>query len=217
MIDFTHLEIYRENNRIEAKKALGGLPNSIWETYSAFANTLGGYILLGVIEKEDKTFEGVDLVNAQKLIKDFWDIVNNPKKVSINLLSDKDVFVQEIDGKHIVVISVPRAERSYRPVYIDGNPLNTYRRNGEGDYKCTKEEYQSMVRDASVKTQDMLVLSEMDLNVFNMESVRGYRQRMKFSRPGHVWEQLEDMDFLWKIGAVGIGEDGKSIPQLPDF
>ena len=212
MIDFTHLEIYRENNRIEAKKALGGLPNSIWETYSAFANTLGGYILLGVIEKEDKTFEAVDLVNAQKLIKDFWDIVNNPKKVSINLLSDKDVFVQEIDGKHIVVISVPRAERSYRPVYIDGNPLNTYRRNGEGDYKCTKEEYQSMVRDASVKTQDMLVLSEMDLDVFNMESVRGYRQRMKFSRPGHVWEQLEDMDFLWKIGAVGIGEDGKKHP-----
>lgn len=29
MIDFTKLEQYRENNRIEAKKALGGLPRSI--------------------------------------------------------------------------------------------------------------------------------------------------------------------------------------------
>ena len=28
MIDFSHLEKYRENNRIEAKKALGGLPRS---------------------------------------------------------------------------------------------------------------------------------------------------------------------------------------------
>ena len=79
-------------------------------------------------------------------------------------LRKKYVYSVETNGKHIVVINVPRADRSYRPVYIDGNPLNTYRRNGEGDCKCTHEEYQAMVRDASVKTQDMLVLTGMDLH-----------------------------------------------------
>ena len=213
MIDFSKIEQYRENNRIEAKKALGGLPKSIWETYSAFANTYGGIILLGVEELADKSFRTVDLPDPEKLIKEFWDIVNNPNKTSVNVLSSKDVFVQEVDGDHIVVINVPRAQRGDKPVYIDGNPLSgSYRRNGEGDYRCTKEEYQAMVRDASVKTQDMLVLDEMDMEVFNKESVRSYRQRMRLSRPGHVWEALEDEDFLLKLGAVGIGSDGKKHP-----
>ena len=145
MIDFSKIEQYRENNRIEAKKALGGLPKSIWETYSAFANTHGGIILLGVEEWADKSLHTVDLPDPDRLIKEFWDIVNNPNKTSVNVLSSKDVFVQEVDGNHIVVINVPRAERSYKPVYVDGNPLCTYRRNGEGDYRCTKEEYQAMV------------------------------------------------------------------------
>lgn len=214
MLDFNNLQKYRENNRIEAKKALGGLPKSIWETYSAFANTHGGIILLGVEELPDKSLQAVDLPDPERLIKEFWDTINNPNKASINILSSKDVFIQEIEGKKIVVINVPRAERSYKPVYVEGNPLCTYRRNGEGDYRCTKEEYQAMVRDASAKSQDMLVLDEMDLTVFNKESVRSYRQRMRLSRPGHVWEALEEEDFLLKLGAIGIGGDRKKHPTV---
>lgn len=212
MIDFSNIEKYRENNRIEAKKAIGGLPKSIWETYSAFANTLGGVILLGVEEAKDKSLHPVDLPDTDYLIKDFWDIINNPQNASVNILSSSNVTVHEIDGKHIIAIEVPRAQRYDKPVYIDGNPLNTYRRNGEGDYRCTKEEVQAMTRDASVKTQDMLVLEEMNTDVFNYESVRSYRMRMKLSRPGHVWEALEDNDFLLRLGAIGRGTDGLTHP-----
>ena len=212
MINPNNLEKYRENNRIEAKKALGGLPHSIWETYSAFANTLGGVILLGVEEYRDKTLHTVDLPDPEKLVKEFWDMVNNPNKASVNVLSSKDVVIENVNGDHIVVIQIPRADRTYKPVYVDGNPLNTYRRNGEGDYKCTGEELRAMYRDASVKTQDMLVLQDMGMDVFNADSLRGYRQRMRLSRPGHVWDTLEDEEFLLKMGAAGIGEDAKKHP-----
>lgn len=213
MLDFSRLEQYRENNRIEAKKALGGLPQSIWETYSAFANTLGGILLLGVEEYGDHSLHAVDLPDPDKLIKDFWDTVNNPEKVSVNILTDKHVQKQEVDGKHIVVITVPKAERSDKPVYIGENPFSgSYRRNGEGDYKCTKEEIQAMLRDASIKTQDMLILENMRLEVLDYDSLHRYRIRMKNYRPGHVWEELDDEEFLYRLGAAGRSEDGKIHP-----
>jgi len=215
MIDFNKLGDYKENNRIEAKKAMGGLPKSVWETYSAFANTLGGIILLGVEELEDKTLRTVNLPDPEEMKKDFWNIINNPQKVSVNILSDKNLEIKEVNGNKIIAITVPRAQRYDKPIYIDGNPMTgTYRRNGEGDYKCTKEEVQAMMRDASVKTQDMKVLDNMDMDVFDYDSIRRYRTRMQNFRPGHVWEELEDTEFLYRLGAVGRGEDGKTHPTV---
>ena len=44
------VRLLREDNCIEAKKAKDKLPDSLWDTYSAFANSDGGLILLGVSE-----------------------------------------------------------------------------------------------------------------------------------------------------------------------
>ena len=132
MLDFSNIQKYRENNRIEAKKALGGLPGSIWETYSAFANTLGGVILLGVEEYVDKSLHPVNLPDPEGMVRDFWNAINNPSKASINILTDRNVQIVEIEGNRIIEITVPRAERGVKPVYIDGNPLTgSYRRNAE--------------------------------------------------------------------------------------
>ena len=214
MIDFNNLSEYKENNRLEVKAAKGGLPKSIWETYSSFANTLGGLILLGVIELDDKSLEIIGVSNPDKVVNDFWDTINNQNKVNTNILSSKNVEVLTVEEKKIVAITVPRASRMDKPVYINDNPMNgTYRRNGnDGDYRCTKEEVQAMMRDAAVKTQDMIVLETMDESVFNYDTVHSYRMRMKYSRPGHVWESLEDNEFLLRLGAVGRGSDGKEHP-----
>ena len=101
MLDFSNLQQYRENNRIEAKEALGGLPESIWETYSAFANAQGGVILLGVEELPDKSLHALDILDPGWLIEDFWRIINDPKLVSANILTEEDVQIHNVDGKQI--------------------------------------------------------------------------------------------------------------------
>ena len=150
---FGQLHKYRENNRIEAKEATGGLPRSIWETYSAFANTGGGVILLGVAEdKKDRRLYPVDLPDPQRLIAQFLELVNDKRVVNRNLLKPSSVAVEKVDGKEIVVIRVPRATRKEKPVYIGGNPLTgTYYRNGDGDYRCSQAEVKEMMEKAKIE------------------------------------------------------------------
>ncbi len=147
MFDFGNLSKYRENNRIEAKKATGGLPESIWETYSAFANAEGGIILLGVIENEDKSLQAIDLTDPESLVMDFWDMVNNPAIASCNILTGDCVTIENIGGKRIVAIRVPKASAQERPVFVHGDlTQGTYIRIGESDIRCSAEEINTMLQ-----------------------------------------------------------------------
>lgn len=150
MFDLSHLEKYRETNRIEAKRATGGLPRSIWETYSAFANSDGGVILLGVVEsKKDKTLFPVELPDPWRLVAQFWELVENPRVVSKNILKKSDVKVEEADGKEIVVINVPKAKPQDKPVYIGGNPLTgSYYRRDDGDIRLPEKRIREMLETA---------------------------------------------------------------------
>lgn len=213
MLDFSEFKKYRENNRIEVKKAAGGLPKSLWSTYSSFANTVGGIILLGVEEKADGSFQTIALDHPERIIQDFWNGVNNRKIVNSNILYESNVTLKEVDGNSIIVIEVPRANRQDRPVYVGENPFTgSFRRNGEGDYHCTHDEVLNMMRDQREISQDMKVLDHLSLKVFDFESLRRYRRRMSTLRPGHVWESVGDIEFLAKLNAVGRGEEDKLHP-----
>lgn len=135
MINLNELLTKKENNQLEVKDAKGGLPNSIWETYSAFANTYGGTILLGVIETKKKNLIpiGLNETEANFLLKDFWDTIHSDK-VSINLLTDYHVRIEKINNNYILIINVPQASRYEKPIYLNNNLYQSYRRNHEGDY-----------------------------------------------------------------------------------
>ena len=141
LFDLSNFDKYKEDNCREVKKAEGGLPIALWESYSSFANSNGGVIILGVGERQNGTWYTTGLKNADKFKRNFWNTIHDTKKVSINLLSDKNVESYEVDGDTILVIYVPRAKRDQKPVYINNDLFGgTYRRDWEGDYHCSKAE-----------------------------------------------------------------------------
>jgi predicted HTH transcriptional regulator len=198
---------------IECKKAESKVPTSAYESYSAFANTKGGFIILGVKEDKTKTnpeerfvLQGIE--NADKQKEDFWNTING-SKVNVNILKDEDVFKVEGDSITLLVIHVPRAEFNMRPVYVGENPYKgTFKRNHEGDYHATENEIRGMIRDQNPEGNDSTILEYYTMDDIDKETLRKYRQVFEIRNDGHVWNPLDDKEFLEKLG--GYRKDRKT-------
>ena len=196
------------------RKRVPSVPADFWPSYSSFANTDGGTVILGVREKDGKReIEG--LPDAEKTVADIWNAVNNAEKISANVLFNESVYPVEVDGKQLVVVEVPRAERTVRPVYVGADVFKgSYRRNGEGDYHCSRETVEGMIRDKCAETADNCVIDEMTVADLDADTIRRYRMYFSQLRPGHVWSGLSDEGFLMKIGAAVRGRDGVVHPTM---
>ena len=212
---------------LECKKAQRSVPNSLWDTYSAFANTYGGTILLGVVEHLDeqdksKRFEIVGVDDAEKIRKDLWNTINSKEKTNVNLLRDEDVQTIDVDGKSIVVINVPRAEAAIRPIYINNNlSRGTFKRNHEGDYHCTEQELKMMLRDANEAGNDRMILEYYTMDDIDIPTLESYRIMFKTDNPDHVWNNLGHKEFLMQLGGYAVdrkeGTEGLTMAGLLMF
>lgn len=211
----------------EAKLALGkdgqgALPKSIWETYSAFANTQGGIILLGVKQVKEK-FEIKGIKNTDKVQDDFWSSLNDTTKVSANVLSSDDVRLLELEsGLHVIRIEVPRARREQRPVFINGNPLGgTYRRDHSGDYRCSDEQVKRLIAEQVKETRDAERLENYSLDDIDLKSLGVYRNRLASLKSDHPFTELDNKEFLRSIGGWSVdrnsGDEGLTLAGLLMF
>lgn len=148
--DLLDLQTLSESVELEFKLAQGAdgkgkLPEDFWRTYSAMANTRGGYVVLGVREKKGNFIvEGIG--DIATVMKQLFDIANNKKKVNVNLLTDQSVQVINLDNKMVIVIEIPIARREQKPVYLNNQPMTeTYIRRHEGDCHCSEEQIKRML------------------------------------------------------------------------
>lgn len=190
-----------ETNELECKLAQGQdgkgeLPKDFWPTYSAMANAHGGVVLLGVREK-DGVFSVADLADPVKIRSDLFNTLNNRGKVSTNLLTDADVVEQEIDGKTVMVVHIPAANRKQKPVFLNEKPFgNTYKRLNSGDTHCDDETVKRMLAEQVEDERDARILVGFGMDDIDPESLRIYRQMLRDEKPAHPFLEQDDFEFL---------------------
>lgn len=225
-IPILDMQSVRESSDLECKKAAGrdgkgALPLDFWETYSAMANTDAGVVLLGMQQKGDQ-FTPHPIEKPDKVLKELFDTANNRSKVSINLLTNASARLVQVDGKTLISVSIPRATREQRPVFLNGNPLgNTFIRLHEADQKLSDDAVKRMLAEQREDSRDTKILKGYDLEDLNVESLRVYRQIFSNRQPRHPWNELELLPFLRQIGAWRkdreSGEEGLTAAGLLMF
>lgn len=229
MFDLTTLEDLNrlaETAELECKLAQGqdgkgDVPKDFWLTYSAMANAHGGVVLLGVREKAGVfSIAGID--NPAKVRGDLFNTLNNPGKVSLNLLSDADVSEVHVDGKTVLAVNIPAATRRQKPVFLNGQPLgNTYRRLNDGDRRCDDETVKRMLAEQVEDERDARILVGYGMEDIDPESLRIYRQMLRDEKPGHPFLEQNDFEFLkslrgWRRDRL-TGESGLTLGGLLMF
>lgn len=199
------LLLLRESEEVEFKEAAGRdrqgeLPNNFWETYSAMANTDGGYVFLGIAERNG-LFRFAGLSSTERLRKQLVDIANNRNKTSVNLFSNDSFQDLNFRGNHILCVRIPRAKRQQRPVYLNNNPIgNSYRRVHEADQRLTDEEVKRYLAEQLGDSRDAEMLPGFGLQDISRDTFRAYRQLYANLQPEHPWNESDDQLFLEQIG-----------------
>ncbi len=207
------LSLLAESVEVECKLAQGQdgkgeVPKDFWPTYSAMANAHGGVVLLGVREKDGR-FSVAGLSDPEKLRRDLFNTLNNPAKVSVNLLAETDVTVRELAGAKVLEVRIPPASRPQKPVFLNGQPLgNTYRRLHDGDRRCDDAVVKRLLAEQLEDSRDSRILDKFGLDDLDQDSLHAYRNAFAVHRPGHPWVALDDLAFLRMLG--GWREDRAS-------
>ncbi|ENU38573.1 RNA-binding domain-containing protein [Acinetobacter johnsonii] len=206
--DLFDLQTLAESEEVEFKLAAGqdgngALPKDFWSSYSALANSRGGWIILGVREKKGCfTIEGVK--NYEKVRTDLFNQLNDKGKVSVNLLQGtSDAEFINFNGKTIIAIRIRAASRTQKPVYLNKSPLgNTYIRQDDGDRQCDEITVKRMLAEQLYESRDNLILSEhysFEEDI-NQDSLKSYRNLLSSHNPQHPFLELDLKDFFKKIG-----------------
>lgn len=194
---------------IEAKSAVGGLPKSVRAAVSAFANTVGGVILLGI--DESSGFSAVGVQGAGKLTSDLSSMLADEFEPPIRAL----ISQLEFEGHVIVVAEIPAVSYEQRPCFYKGAGMSTgsWTRTGASNRKLTPYEVQIMLASRGQPRDDERAVAGTSITDLDPAALESYIRRLRATRPV-AFGGLSDDDILRRSGVLVLGSEGQTVLSL---
>jgi ATP-dependent DNA helicase RecG len=197
-----------EWNDFECKKASREVPEDAYKTVSAFANTAGGWLVFGVQER-NRQLEIAGVEEVDRIQNNFLSTLRSGQKLNriIRVREEK----HEIEGKHLLAFYIPESSRNEKPIYLKGDPRQSYIRRGAGDEQCTQSELERFLRDAALLRYDSEPASGIPVDSFFDENTVRWYQALFFRRnPEH--DEIEDpIEFLLNWNYI-VEQDKHMLP-----
>lgn len=184
----------------EVKEALNELPKSVWETVSAFSNTSGGWIVLGIKEIRKNglsTYEISGVNNAEKIEQDFVGVLRS--KTKFNVFISVTAKRYEIEGKHVLAFYIPSSVS--KPVFFN-EYRNIFIRTGSGDQRANDFEINTLIREQEFGVRSEREVPNTSFEDINPNSLETYRNCLRYDNPSYAYANLSDEEFCQKIGIL---------------
>lgn len=202
-----------ESTRIEAKRA-SELGKSIMQTVIAFANEPGlngGHLLLGVDwstnDKGDTVYQAAGLPDPDKVQRDLASQCASMLSITLR----PEMQLETFEGKCVLVVYVPEADVTHKPVYLKatGLPRGAYRRIGSTDQHCVDEDLW-VLRGESQPSHgpDASVLADARLDDYDPAAIAAYRRDRARINPQAEELAYGDEDMLEALGALRRTDEG---------
>ncbi|MBI4980483.1 putative DNA binding domain-containing protein [Candidatus Woesearchaeota archaeon] len=163
----------KESQTVEFKKSLAEI-NEILETISAFANTKGGKILVGVGENKDGTVKEVVGVTIKG--KEIENLTNEIKQNTDPVVFPSVEFVK-MAGKEVLSIEVE--ENESKPVF-EKNMV--FKRVGKTNKRLSSQEIRKLAKESVDYNYTELICKEATLNDIDEEKVKWFLRKAKAER-----------------------------------
>jgi ATP-dependent DNA helicase RecG len=211
---FEELNAVDESECIEAKRG-SEAGKSVMQTIIAFANEPGldgGYLLLGVDwftnSKGDTEYRAVGLPDPDKVQKD----LASQCATMLNVVLRPEMRLETVDGKALLVVYVPEADVSQKPVYLkaSGLPSGAWRRIGSTDQRCVDEDLWVLRGESQpMHGPDLSILPDARLDDFDPAAITAYRRERARINPQAEELAYGDEDMLEALGM--LRRDGDSL------
>lgn len=194
---------------VEIKSAARGLPTTVVETLSAFANGDGGTLILGLDEATGFTAaEGFDALKVRDALAGACaDKMEPPLRIAIE--------IEEFESALVVRADVPELDPVAKPSFVSarGAYQGSFIRGGDGDRRLTHYEVTQLLANRTQPTYDQEIVEHAVMSDLDDDLISGLLIEARRRAP-RAFDKLERTDALIRLGAAARCDDGEVRPTL---